>query len=181
MPHWRVRTGLHSVPANCLKSCLCVENPMNELGLPALAPEDAYDFESVLLRCIPVYEWWLIQTTQDVHRRAIRTLSRYRKRDRPAVNLGVIVRVRPDVLGPRITWVRFKGKGRQGSTGKFVPTEPIRMQGKYRYSNRIFAGFSEDYQEQLSSIEDEFARLRYRTERLAALRDLCRQKTSRLW
>lgn len=154
---------------------------MDDLSLPTLDPRDAYNWEKKFLSCIPVYEWQLIRTAEAFHRSAVRTLSNYRKRDLPAVNLGVILRVRQDVLGPRIIWVRFKGKIRQGSSGKFAPTEPIRMQGKYRYSNRIFAGFTEDYQQELASIEDSFAGLRYRTERLAALRDLCRQRNSKVW
>ena len=149
---------------------------MNDLTLPKLAMADAFDWEDKLLTCIPIYERELVATAEAYHRSAVSILSDYRKRDMPAVNLGVVLRVRKDVLGPRITWVRFKGKARHGAHGKFAPTEPIRMHGKYRYSDRIFSGFDEWSRDYLSDAEDGFSILRYRTERLAALRDLCRQR-----
>lgn len=61
---------------------------------------------------------------------------------------------------------------------RFTPTEPIRMQGRFRYSARIFAAFPVQTRHALTEIEDGFAWIRYRTERLAALRDLCRKTAS---
>lgn len=139
------------------------------------------DWERVLLEVIPELERNLINAAKGWQQEALIDLDEYRKMDDgpPPINLGIVVRVREDMLGPRIHWVRFRGKARYAVGGaKFTPTEPIRMQGRYRYSARIFAPFPETVRKDLLFVENEFARIRFRTERLAALRDFCRKTAS---
>ncbi|ARO16030.1 hypothetical protein BVG79_p2000011 (plasmid) [Ketogulonicigenium robustum] len=112
--------------------------------------------------------------------RAVEALKAYRKMDAgaEALNLGIVVRIREDTLGPRIYWVKFQGKARYRMGGdKFTPTEQIRMSGKYKYSDRIFARFPDAIRRELLLCEANFAWIRYRTDRLAQLRNLCRAHT----
>lgn len=144
-------------------------------------PDWPDNWETLLLDRMGYWESNLVVYAKRLQTRAIDILTRHRHADgdAAAVNLGVVVRVRQDTLGPRIHWVRFRGKARYLTGGdKFVPTETIRMQGRYRYSARIFAAFPERTQPALMAVEDEFAWVRFRTERLAALRDLCRKTAS---
>lgn len=133
----------------------------------------------ILEKVIPHYEDQLILAADAIRDEVVAILKEHRKRENNgAPNLGIIVRVRRDMLGPRILWVRFRGKPRRGRTGvKFSPTEPIRLHGKYRYSSRIFAPFPPDTRDQLEQLEDRAAYIRFRTERLAELSRLCRTNT----
>lgn len=97
------------------------------------------------------------------------------EKERP-VNLGIVVRSRNDLLGPRISWVRFRGRSRSNSTGhQYTPTQPIKMQGRFQYSFTIFRKFPVEIRASLEVIEMKAAWIRFRTERLAKLRDLCRE------
>jgi hypothetical protein len=141
----------------------------------------ADNWELEILAAIPDLERNLITMARLILRIVVRELEAYRRMDDgpPAVNLGIVVRVRDDMLGPRIHWVKFRGSSRFRTGGeKFTPTDPIKMQGRYRYSSRIFAGFPERTREALVEHEARFAWIRFRTERLAALRDFCRKTKS---
>lgn len=141
----------------------------------------ADNWEAQILETIPELELNLVTMAKLVQRAVVRELEAYRRMDDgpAAINLGIVVRVRDDMLGPRIHWVRFRGSARFRTGGdKFTPTEPIKMQGRYQYSSRIFAGFPDRTREALEEHEARFAWIRYRTERLAALRDFCRKTKS---
>ena len=89
-----------------------------------------YEWEAWMLEeVIPYYENRLIRVANNISKKVIELLEEYRRRENNgAINLGIVVRVRPDTLGPRITWVRFKGKSRNGRNGKkFTPTEPVKL------------------------------------------------------
>lgn len=143
-----------------------------------------YEWEAWMLEeVIPYYENRLIRVANNISKKVIELLEEYRRRENNgAINLGIVVRVRPDTLGPRITWVRFKGKSRNGRNGtKFTPTEPVKLRGKYRYSSRLFAGFPDDIRVQLEEMERNAAYVRFRTERLAELSRLCRTGARFRW
>ncbi|WP_226552790.1 conjugative transfer protein MobI(A/C) [Celeribacter naphthalenivorans] len=143
---------------------------------PITSVDLAFEFEKCLLNWLPELEAVLIEDAQTLRDQAVELLTEYRKREGQSVNLGVIVRVRADMLGPRVEWVKFRGKSRNISGQKFTPTEPVRLRGKYRYSARIFADFPSDIRENLIEIERQMAVIRFRTERLAELRKFCRSK-----
>jgi hypothetical protein len=140
----------------------------------------AYGYEDYLKRNFIHIESVLIEHAETLHGQAIDHLSIYRSRDLPAVNLGIVLRIRNDTLGPRIDWVRFKGKSRVRDGLRFTPTEPIKARGKYQYNSNIFQKFPDDIRIPLIKIEQQLAVIRFRTARLAALRDLCRQKSTYL-
>lgn len=127
-------------------------------------------------RVLPHFEEQLVRAAIAIRDEAVALLEEYRGRENNgSVNLGIVVRVRADTLGPRIIWVKFKGKPRRGRDGKtFTPTEPIKLHGRYRYSSRIFAPFPADIRERLQKLEHSAAYVRFRTERLAELARLAR-------
>lgn len=130
----------------------------------------------VIEKVLPHFEEHLVRAATAIRDEAVALLEEYRRRENHgSLNLGIVVRVRADTLGPRITWVRFKGKPRRGPDGKtFSPTEPIALRGRYRYNSRIFAPFPPDIREGLLRLEDSAAYVRFRTERLAELARLAR-------
>lgn len=147
-------------------------------GDDAVLPDN---WEAAILATIPDLEANLVSTAKHIQKAVVHELEAYRRMDDgpPAINLGIVVRVRDDMLGPRVHWVRFRGSARFRTGGdKFTPTEPIKMQGRYQYSSRIFAGFPERTRWILTEYEARFAWIRFRTERLAALRDFCRKTKS---
>lgn len=130
----------------------------------------------VIEKVLPYFEGHLNREAIAIRDEAVALLEEYRRRENNgSLNLGIVVRVRADTLGPRITWVRFRGKPRRNRDGKtFSPTEPIKLHGRYRYSSRIFAPFPADIGERLLRLEDSAAYVRFRTERLAELARLAR-------
>lgn len=130
----------------------------------------------VIEKVLPHFEERLVSAAINIRDEAVALLEEYRARENNgALNLGIVVRVRADTLGPRITWVRFRGKPRRGRDGKtFSPTEPIKLHGRYRYSSRIFAPFPVDIRKRLEKLEDSAAYVRFRTDRLAELARLAR-------
>ena len=119
----------------------------------------------------------LIRTAEELRDEAVKILTRYRDRDnRKPVNLGFIVRVRADTFGPRLDWVRFTGRSEPDWNGKKTSySTPVKLRGKYRYSDRIFAAFPEDIAGELRLIEAAAADIRYEIDQLTRLRQICRE------
>lgn len=137
---------------------------------------EKYEWErTVLDEIIPRCEKNLIEDAKYIQCEVVSLLNFHRKRENSSINLGIIVRVREDTLGPRISWVRFVGKSKKNKKGQTLTlTEPLKMAGKYRYSKRIFSRFPDDFREHFEALEECAALVRFRTERLAQLRDLCK-------
>lgn len=147
----------------------------------SITPRDlAYGYEHSLENHILHTAQVLIDDASNLRDQAVEYLSIYRSRDLPAINLGIIVRVREDTLGPRAEWVRFEGKSRKRNGRRFTPTVPIKQRSRYQFSSKIFQKFPEDIRDHLIEIEQKLSIIRFRTERLAAFRDLCRQKSTYL-
>lgn len=117
----------------------------------------------------------LIRKAEDIRDEAIAVFKDHRKYDnRNPVNLGISLRVRKDTFGPRLHWVRFVGKTNNGSFGKKrYFTEPIKLAGKYRTSSRIFKPFPDDIRAKLLELEERATWIRYQTEKLNRLKQLC--------
>jgi hypothetical protein len=121
----------------------------------------------------------LIREAEELRDQAVKILTRYREHDnRKPVNLGFVVRVRADTLGPRLDWVRFTGRSEPDWNGKKTSySTPIKLRGKYRYSDRIFAAFPDEITEELRCVEFSAAIIRYEVDQLARLRQICREPT----
>lgn len=138
----------------------------------------AYKYERFLEDYIYLIEQVLINDAIALRDEAVEYLTEYRALDEPSINLGIVVRVRYDTLGPRAEWVKFQGKSRKHNGQRFTPTSPIKQRSKYQFNPKIFERFPDHIRDALIEIEKQFAVIRFRTERLAALRDLCRQKST---
>jgi hypothetical protein len=134
-----------------------------------------HGWECAAFKIVIAAENDLILRAERIRDEAIEVFKEHRKYDnRNPVNLGISLRIRKDTFGPRLNWVRFVGKTSNGNYGKKrYFTEPIKLAGKYKTSSRIFKPFPESIRNELINLEGRSARIRYQTEKLSRLRQLC--------
>ncbi len=133
-----------------------------------------WGWESAAFKILLAAENQLIRDAELIKQEAIEVFKEARKYDNCNIpNLGITVRIRKDTLGPRISWVKFVGKGKTGQSGRIQHyTQPIPLAGRYRTSKRVFKAFPDHVRNQLIELEEQAAVIRYQTEKLARLRDL---------